>query len=139
MEAVPAVRAGHAACTGSDRFGFSLHGGTMTKIEAIVRPSGLEPLRKALMPWVTGLTVTEVKGHGRQRGHTEIYRGGEYAVDLVPKLKVEIAVPTPLVPRVLDVIEHATRTGKVGDGKVFVTGIDEVVRIRTGERGEQGL
>ncbi len=111
----------------------------MTKIEAIVRPSSLEPLRKALMPWVTGLTVTEVKGHGRQRGHAEIYRGGEYVVDLVPKLRVEIAIPTPLLPRVLDVIEHAVRTGKVGDGKVFVTGVEEVVRIRTGERGEAGL
>jgi nitrogen regulatory protein P-II 1 len=111
----------------------------MTKIEAVIRPSRLEPLKQALSAWVTGLTVTEVTGCGRQRGHTELYRGAEYVVDLLPKLKVEVVVPTPLVPRVLDVIERCVRTPKLGDGKVFVTPVDEAVRVRTGERGEGAL
>jgi nitrogen regulatory protein P-II 1 len=111
----------------------------VTKIEAIIRPSKLEELKKALGPWITGLTLTEVKGYGRQKGHTEIYRGAEYVIDLVPKLKVEIVVPTPLVPRILDVVERSARSGKMGDGKVFVTPVDEAVRIRTGEEGEGAL
>ena len=111
----------------------------MTKIEAIIRPSKLEKLKKELSAWVTGLTVTEVTGHGRQRGHTELYRGAEYVVDLVPKLKVEVTIPTPLVPRILDVIERSMRTPKVGDGKVFVTPVEDAVRVRTGEHGEAAL
>ena len=111
----------------------------MTKIEAIIRPSKLDELKKDIAPWITGLTLTEVKGYGRQKGHTEIYRGAEYVIDLVPKLKVEIIVPTPLVPRILDVVERAARTGRIGDGKVFVTPVDEAIRIRTGEEGESAL
>jgi nitrogen regulatory protein P-II 1 len=112
----------------------------VTKIEAILRPSSLEKVQELLgHAWVAGITVTEVKGFGRQKGHTEIYRGAEYAVDLVPKLKVELVVPDPLVPRMLHDLERLLRTGRIGDGKVFVEPVDEAVRIRTGERGEDAL
>ena len=113
----------------------------MKKIVAISRPSKLEDVKKVVLahPWIAGLTVTEVKGHGRQRGHEEVYRGAEYAVDLVPKLKVEIVVPDPLVPRVLDDLARSLRTGRIGDGKLFVDAVDEAIRIRTGERGEPAL
>ena len=111
----------------------------MTRIEAIVRPEQLEALRAALVPWITGMTVAQVKGHGRQRGHVELYRGAEYVVDLLPKLKVEVLVPTPLVPRVLDTIERTLRTRRIGYGKVFVAPVERVVRIRTGESGEDAL
>ena len=111
----------------------------MRIVEAIIRPSKLEELKKDLSPWITGMTVTEVKGFGRQKGHTEVYRGAEYRVDLVPKLKVEIVVPTPLVPRVLDVLQRSCRTRRIGDGKVFVIPVDEAVAVRTGARGEEAL
>ncbi len=111
----------------------------MRIVEAIIRPSSIQELKKDLAPWITGMTVTEVKGFGRQRGHTEVYRGAEYRIDLVPKLKVEIVVPTPLVPRVLDVLQRAARTRKFGDGKVFVLPVDEAVSVRTGARGEDAL
>ncbi|BDG05138.1 P-II family nitrogen regulator [Anaeromyxobacter oryzae] len=112
----------------------------MTKIEAIVRPSKLYEVKRALdHEWIAGLTVSEVKGHGRQKGHTEVFRGSEYQIDLNPKLKIEIVVPDPLVPRVLHDLERSLRTGKIGDGKLFVTHIDEAVRVRTGERGESAL
>jgi nitrogen regulatory protein P-II 1 len=110
------------------------------RIEAIVRPSALESLGQLLHhPWIAGITVTEVKGVGRQRGHTEIYRGAEYRVDLQPKLKVELVIPDPLVPRILDDLTRLLRSGRIGDGKIFVEPVDEVVRIRTGERGEGAL
>jgi nitrogen regulatory protein P-II 1 len=112
----------------------------MTSIEAIIRPSGLQSVMKALdHAWIQGLTVTEVKGCGRQRGHTAIYRGAEYVVDLTPKLKVHVVVPDPLVPRVLHDLEHCLKTGRIGDGKIFATRIDEAIRVRTGERGESAL
>ena len=113
----------------------------MTKIEAIIRPSDLEDVQGLLLahPWIAGITVSEVKGHGRQKGHPEVYRGAEYAVDLVPKLKVEIVVPDPLVPRLVHELEQALRSGKIGDGKVFVEPVDDAVRVRTGERGEDAL
>ena len=112
----------------------------MKRIQAIVQPGKLDEVRKALAHvWIAGMTVSEVKGHGRQRGHTELYRGAEYTVDLVPKYAIEVVVPDPLVPRVLHDLEHVLRTGKVGDGKVFVTPVEEAVRIRTGERGEEAL
>ncbi len=112
----------------------------MTKIEAIVRPSKLEDVKKAIHgEWISGMTVSEVKGYGRQKGHTEIYRGVEYHIDMNPKLKVEIVVPDGLVPRVLHELERALRTGKVGDGKLFALPVEEAVRIRTGERGEDAL
>ena len=112
----------------------------MTKIEAIVRPSGLDEVKKALdHQWINGITVSEVEGYGRQRGHDGMFRGAEYRIDMNPKLKIEIVVPDPLVPRLLHELERSLRTGRIGDGKVFVTRIDEAVRVRTGERGEDAL
>ncbi len=113
----------------------------MTRIEAVIRPSKLEALLEALKghPWVTGLTVGEVKGFGRSRGHGAVFRGAEYAVDFVPKLKVELVIPDPLVPRVVHELERSVKTGQIGDGKIFVVPIDEAIRIRTGERGEEAL
>ena len=112
----------------------------MKRIEAIIRPSKLEDVKKALShAWIAGLTVSEVGGYGRQRGHVEIYRGGEYELDTVPKIKVEIVVPDPLVPRVLHDLASWVRTGKIGDGKIFVTDVEVAVRVRTGERGEAAL
>jgi nitrogen regulatory protein P-II 1 len=112
----------------------------VTKIEAIIRPSKLDGVKRALdHEWIAGITVSEVKGYGRQRGHTEIYRGAEYVVDMNPKLKIEFVVPDPLVPRVLHDLERWLETGKIGDGKIFAIPVDEAVRIRTGERGESAL
>lgn len=112
----------------------------MKKIEAIIKPFKLDDVREALSEvGVTGLTVTEVKGFGRQKGHTELYRGAEYVVDFLPKVKVEAVVPDKLVDRCVEAITTAARTGKIGDGKIFVYSVDEVVRIRTGERGEQAV
>jgi nitrogen regulatory protein P-II 1 len=119
---------------------FSRAGVAMTRIEAIIQPSRLDQVKEALAGWgITGLTVTEVEGHARQRGHAETYRGAEYAIELVPKLKVEVVVPTPLVPRLADVILRAARTGRIGDGKLFFTTVEQAVRVRTGERGEDAL
>jgi len=112
----------------------------MKKVEAIIRHYKLDDVKRALSEvGVQGMTVTEVKGFGRQKGHKEIYRGAEYVVDFVPKVKVEIAVPEELVDDVIETIQAAARTGQVGDGKIFVTGLEEVVRIRTGERGAVAL
>jgi len=106
----------------------------MKLIAAVIKPFKLEEVREALAQCgVTGLTVTEVKGFGRQKGHTELYRGAEYVVDFLPKLKVEVAVKTDDVDRCIDAIVGAARTGKIGDGKIFVTNVERVVRIRTGE------
>ena len=112
----------------------------MKKIEAIVRPSRLEEIKDALTAiGVTGMTVSEVKGFGRQRGHTELYRGAEYVIDFLPKMRIETVVRDELVDQVIDAISNATRTGKVGDGKIFVIDIEEAVRLRTGERGDNAL
>lgn len=112
----------------------------MKKVEAIVRPHLLEAVKNALQEaGVIGMTVIEVKGFGRQKGHTETYRGSEYRVEFLPKVKVEVAVPDALVDKVVDAVLTTARTGKFGDGKVFITPLEEVVRIRTGERGEQAL
>jgi nitrogen regulatory protein P-II 1 len=109
----------------------------MKKIEAIIKPFKLDEVREALSALgVTGLTVTEVKGFGRQKGHTELYRGAEYVVDFLPKVKVELVVADGVVEAALDAIVKAARTGKIGDGKIFVTNVEQVVRIRTGETGE---
>ena len=106
----------------------------MKKIEAIVKPFKLDVVREALSEvGVTGLTVTEVKGFGRQKGHTELYRGAEYVVDFLPKVKIEAAIKTDMLDRVLETIEKAANTGKIGDGKIFVFDLEKVVRIRTGE------
>jgi nitrogen regulatory protein P-II 1 len=110
------------------------------KIEAIIKPFKLDEVREALSEiGVTGLTVTEVKGFGRQKGHTELYRGAEYVVDFLPKVKVEVVVPDPMVESALEAITKSARTGKIGDGKIFVTTIEQVIRIRTGETGEAAI
>jgi nitrogen regulatory protein P-II 1 len=110
------------------------------KVEAIIKPFKLDEVKQALSEvGVAGLTATEVKGFGRQKGHTELYRGAEYVVDFLPKVKVEVVVSDQLVGRVVEVIERAAKTGRIGDGKIFVVPVEEVVRIRTGERGEEAL
>ena len=112
----------------------------MKKIEAIIKPFKLDQVREALSELgVSGLTVTEVKGFGRQKGHTELYRGAEYVVDFLPKVKVELIIADGDVERAIEAIVKAARTGKIGDGKIFVTSIGEVVRIRTGESGEAAI
>jgi nitrogen regulatory protein PII len=112
----------------------------MKKVEGIVRPHLLEAVKNALQEaGVVGMTVSEVKGFGRQKGHTETYRGSEYKVDFLPKVKIEVAVPDEMVSRIVEAIVATGRTGKFGDGKVFVTSLEEVVRIRTGEKGEEAL
>jgi nitrogen regulatory protein P-II 1 len=110
------------------------------KIEAIIKPFKLDEVREALSEiGVTGLTVTEVKGFGRQKGHTELYRGAEYVVDFLPKVKLEIVIADSLLDRAIEAIIVAARTGKIGDGKIFVTNMEQVVRIRTGETGETAI
>ncbi len=112
----------------------------MKKIEAIIKPFKLDDVKEALTEiGVHGMTVSEVKGFGRQRGHTEIYRGAEYQVDFVPKIRLEVVVDSEVVPQVVNVIEQKAKTGAIGDGKIFVTSLDEVVRIRTGERGVEAI
>ncbi len=112
----------------------------MKLVTAIIKPFRLDDVHNALSEvGVNGMTVTEVKGFGRQRGHTELYRGAEYVVDFLPKSKVEVAVADDLVERVVEAITAAARTGKVGDGKIFVTNLDHVLRIRTGESGDNAL
>ena len=112
----------------------------MKKIEAIIKPFKLEEVKEALAEvGVEGMTVSEVKGFGRQKGHTELYRGAEYVVDFLPKVKLEIIVSDELATQVVETIERASRTGRIGDGKIFVMPIEEVVRIRTGERGANAL
>ncbi len=112
----------------------------MKLITAIVKPFKLDDVREALSELgVSGVTVTEVKGFGRQKGHTELYRGAEYVVDFLPKAKVEVAVAEALVDQSVQAISKAANTGKIGDGKIFVTNLDQVVRIRTGETGEEAL
>lgn len=112
----------------------------MRKVEAIIKPFKLDEVKEAMNEiGIQGLTVSEVKGFGRQKGHTELYRGAEYVVDFIPKIKMEIIVGDELVAKVVDAIAEAARTGRIGDGKIFVTPVDEVVRIRTGEQGEDAL
>ena len=112
----------------------------MKMVTAIVKPFKLDEVREALSAiGVQGVTVTEVKGFGRQKGHTELYRGAEYVVDFLPKVKIEAAVDDSLVERVIEAIETAARTGKIGDGKIFVSTLEQVLRIRTGETGKDAL
>ncbi len=112
----------------------------MKKVEAIIKPFKLDEVKEALNEiGIQGITVSEVKGFGRQKGHTELYRGAEYVVDFIPKIKMEIIVADDIVSKVVDSIEQAAKTGRIGDGKIFVTNVEEVVRIRTGERGEDAL
>ena len=112
----------------------------MKKIEAIVKPFKLDEVKNALTKiGIQGMTVCEVKGFGRQRGHTEVYRGAEYTIDFIPKSKIEIIVSDELVTQVIETIERAAKTGKIGDGKIFLSSVDEVIRIRTGERGRDAV
>jgi nitrogen regulatory protein P-II 2 len=113
---------------------------TMKMVTAIVKPFKLDEVREALSAiGVQGITVTEVKGFGRQKGHTELYRGAEYVVDFLPKVKIEAAVDDSIVEQVIEAVEAAARTGKIGDGKIFVTSLEQVIRIRTGETGKDAL
>jgi nitrogen regulatory protein PII len=112
----------------------------MRKIEAVIKPFKLDEVKEALHGiGIQGMTVTEVRGFGRQKGHTELYRGAEYVVDFLPKIKIEIAVKDEMVDKVIDVIVSAANTGRIGDGKIFVLPMEEVVRIRTGERGPDAV
>jgi len=112
----------------------------MKKIEAIIKPFKLDDVREALTEiGITGMTVTEVKGFGRQKGHTEIYRGAEYAVDFLPKVKLELILPEEMVERAIETIVETARSGKIGDGKIFVYEVERVVRIRTGEENEDAI
>jgi len=112
----------------------------LKKIEAVIKPFKLDEVKDALNEiGVQGITVSEVKGFGRQKGHTELYRGAEYVVDFLPKVKMEIIVPDNMAAKVLEAIEQSAKTGRIGDGKIFVTDVLEVVRIRTGERGESAI
>jgi nitrogen regulatory protein P-II 1 len=113
---------------------------SLKKVEAIIKPFKLDEVKEALNEvGIQGITVSEVKGFGRQKGHTELYRGAEYVVDFIPKIKMEIIVSDDVVAKVVETIEQAAKTGRIGDGKIFVTSVEEVVRIRTGERGEDAL
>ena len=112
----------------------------MNKIEAIIKPFKLDEVKDALArEGIQGMTVSEVKGFGRQKGHTELYRGAEYVVDFLPKIKIEVCVSEEKTARVAEVIEQAARTGRIGDGKIFIMPVGEIIRIRTGERGEAAV
>jgi nitrogen regulatory protein P-II 1 len=112
----------------------------MKKIEAIIQPFRVDEVKAALTAiGAEGITISEVRGHGRQKGHTEVYRGAEYKVDLIPKLKLEIVAPDARAPQIVEAIAAAARSGKIGDGKIFISSIDDAVRIRNGERGEGAL
>jgi nitrogen regulatory protein P-II 1 len=112
----------------------------MKKIEAIIKPFKLDEVKEALQEvGLSGITVTEAKGFGRQKGHTELYRGAEYVVDFLPKVKIEIVLADNLVARAVEAIQQAARTGRIGDGKIFVSSVEEVIRIRTGETGEDAI
>jgi nitrogen regulatory protein P-II 1 len=112
----------------------------MKKVEAIIKPFKLDEVKNALTKvGVQGMTIIEVKGFGRQRGHTEIYRGTEYKIDFIPKVKIELIIPEEMVTQVVETIERTSKTGKIGDGKIFISSIDEVIRIRTGERGKDAI
>ncbi|ANK81483.1 P-II family nitrogen regulator [Minwuia thermotolerans] len=112
----------------------------MKKIEAVIKPFKLDEVKEALHEvGLQGITVTEAKGFGRQKGHTELYRGAEYVVDFLPKVKVEVVLDDDMVERALEAIQQAARTGRIGDGKIFVSTVDEVIRIRTGEKGSDAV
>jgi nitrogen regulatory protein PII len=112
----------------------------MKKVEAIIKPFKLDDVREALSEiGITGMTATEVKGFGRQKGHTELYRGAEYVIDFLPKVKIEVVIAESMVDQCIEAITNAARTGKIGDGKIFVSSIERTVRIRTGEEGEDAI
>jgi nitrogen regulatory protein P-II 1 len=112
----------------------------MKKVEAIIKPFKLDEVKEALHEvGIQGITVTEAKGFGRQKGHTELYRGAEYVVDFLPKVKIEVVMEDTMVERAVEAIQHAAHTGRIGDGKVFITNIEEAIRIRTGEKGKDAI
>ncbi len=112
----------------------------MKKVEAIIKPFKLDEVKSALQEaGIQGMTISEVKGFGRQKGHTELYRGAEYVVDFLPKVKIELVVNDPDVQKVVDVIQKAAKTGRIGDGKIFITAVEEIIRIRTGETGGNAI
>jgi nitrogen regulatory protein P-II 1 len=112
----------------------------MKKIEAVIKPFKLDEVKQKLTAiGISGMTITEVKGFGRQKGHTELYRGAEYSVDFLPKVKIEILAPPDLAAKIVETIRDSAQTGKIGDGKIFVTDVEEVIRIRTNERGEDAI
>jgi len=112
----------------------------MKKIEAVIKPFKLDEVKDALNEiGIQGMTITEVKGYGRQKGHTELYRGAEYVIDFLPKVKIEMTVPDQLAGEVIGVIERKAKTGKIGDGKIFVSHVEDAIRIRTGQRGEEAV
>jgi nitrogen regulatory protein P-II 1 len=118
----------------------SINGGFMKKIEAIIKPFKLDEVKEALHEvGLQGLTVTEAKGFGRQKGHTELYRGAEYVVDFLPKVKIELVIEDTLVERAVEAIQQAAHTGRIGDGKIFISTVEEAIRIRTGERGSDAI
>jgi nitrogen regulatory protein P-II 1 len=115
-------------------------GSIVKKVEAIIKPFKLDEVKESLNEiGIQGITISEVKGFGRQKGHTELYRGAEYVVDFIPKIKLEIIVADSILPQVVEAIEKSAKTGRIGDGKIFVTTVEEVIRIRTGETGEDAL
>ena len=112
----------------------------MKKIEAIIKPFKLDEVKNALTKiGVQGMTITEVKGFGRQKGHTEVYRGAEFTIDFLPKVKIELITPDDIIPQIIETLERAAKTGKIGDGKIFISPVEEVIRIRTGERGRDAI
>jgi len=112
----------------------------MKKLEAIIKPFKLDEVKEALQAvGIQGITVTEAKGFGRQKGHTELYRGAEYVVDFLPKVKLETVIPDELVQKAVDAIQNAARTGRIGDGKIFISSVEQAIRIRTGESGNEAL
>lgn len=112
----------------------------MKKIEAVIKPFKLDEVKDALTEiGITGMTISEVKGFGRQKGHTELYRGAEYTIDFIPKIKLEVIVPDESVEKVVEVIVNSAKTGRIGDGKIFILPVEDAVRIRTGERGQEAL
>jgi nitrogen regulatory protein P-II 2 len=140
MKVPPATRPASAERTAKPNTSNSLKETTMKLVTAIIKPFKLDEVREALAAvGVQGITVTEVKGFGRQKGHTELYRGAEYVVDFLPKVKVEAAIRDDLVDQVIETIEKSASTGKIGDGKIFVFDVEQVIRIRTGETGEEAL
>jgi nitrogen regulatory protein PII len=118
----------------------SIRGGKMKKVEAIIKPFKLDEVKEALSKiGIYGMTVTEVKGFGRQKGHVEVYRGTEYEVNFIPKVKIEVVVPDAIISKVIETILEKAKTGSIGDGKIFIFSLEDVIRIRTGERGEAAI
>lgn len=136
MPAVPLLTAGRRGAPAQ----IGPRNEAMKKVEAIIKPFKLDEVKEALHEvGITGITVTEAKGFGRQKGHTELYRGAEYVVDFLPKVKIEVVMDDALVTRAVEAIQQAAHTGRIGDGKIFVTAVEEAIRIRTGERGPEAV